>query len=211
VQQVVILLQEKGITYERINIDLDNKPNWLRSYSPTEKVPLLIINQYKVLFESQVICDYLDEVFEGSLQPECYYEKARQRAWIEQARNMLNLIAKMIYFDKNTTSFMDSIEKLLMLLNLIETEHSGECYFSGNRFHLIDIIYATLFRYFAVIELSQIAPILQHMPHLRAWQHSLSKRVSIKKAVPINYNQQLKKFISQKNSYLGALFLKGPL
>jgi len=60
VQRAVITLLEKDIPHRRTYIDLSNKPDWFRQISPLGKVPLLRVGD-EVLFESAVICEYLDE------------------------------------------------------------------------------------------------------------------------------------------------------
>ena len=41
VQRAVIALTEKGVPFERIDIDLANKPDWFLKISPLGKVPVL--------------------------------------------------------------------------------------------------------------------------------------------------------------------------
>ncbi|MBL1241713.1 MAG: glutathione S-transferase family protein, partial [OCS116 cluster bacterium] len=45
VQRAAISLAEKGIEYERKDIDLGNKPDWFLKISPLGKVPLLIVSE----------------------------------------------------------------------------------------------------------------------------------------------------------------------
>ncbi|TYK91382.1 glutathione S-transferase family protein, partial [Streptococcus dysgalactiae] len=65
VQRAAIALSEKGIGFEKIMIDLADKPEWFAAISPLGKVPLLIVRQpdgsQTVLFESSVICEYIEE------------------------------------------------------------------------------------------------------------------------------------------------------
>ena len=62
-QHAAIALLEKKITFQRININLQDKPNWLLSISPTGKVLLLKVldsnQQENILFESVAICEYI--------------------------------------------------------------------------------------------------------------------------------------------------------
>ncbi|MGQ3239965.1 glutathione S-transferase family protein, partial [Shinella sp.] len=60
---------EKGIDFERIDIDLDNKPAWLGDISPGLQVPVFWAGRDEWLFESGVIARYLDQVTEGGLMP----------------------------------------------------------------------------------------------------------------------------------------------
>ena len=44
VQRAVIALNEKGVPFERIDIDLANKPDWFLKISPLGKVPVLLVD-----------------------------------------------------------------------------------------------------------------------------------------------------------------------
>ena len=68
VQRAAIVLAEKGIDFERINIDLANKPDWFLKISPLGKTPVLLVNG-KPIFESAVICEYLEETTVNPLHP----------------------------------------------------------------------------------------------------------------------------------------------
>jgi glutathione S-transferase len=61
VQRVAIVLREKHIPFEQIQIDLKDKPDWFVAISPAGKVPLLKVqcdpDQTVVLFESMAICE----------------------------------------------------------------------------------------------------------------------------------------------------------
>jgi len=61
VQRAAITLEELNIDYKRIDIDLNNKPDWFKKLSPTGKVPLLVIDDDTVLFESAVIAEYIND------------------------------------------------------------------------------------------------------------------------------------------------------
>jgi len=40
VQRAVIVLLEKGVAFDRVNVDLSAKPDWFLALSPTGKVPV---------------------------------------------------------------------------------------------------------------------------------------------------------------------------
>ena len=67
VQRAAIALEEMGIKYHRVDIDLDDPPDWFRQLSPLGKVPLLRINNEELLFESAVIAEYVNELGHGDL------------------------------------------------------------------------------------------------------------------------------------------------
>src|SRR5919204_3887194 len=60
--RVRIVLAEKGIEYETVAIDLDDRPGWIYEKTPTGRVPVLEEDTF-VLAESAVIDEYLNERF----------------------------------------------------------------------------------------------------------------------------------------------------
>ena len=69
VHRAAIVLQEKGIEYDLEYIDRDNRPDWFLAISPHSKVPVLIVDEDRALFESNAIAEYLDELTGGKLIP----------------------------------------------------------------------------------------------------------------------------------------------
>src|SRR5882724_5842121 len=69
VQRAVIALTEKGVPFERVDIDLANKPDWFLKISPLGKVPVLVVRNERgdvALFESNVICEYIEDTQGGA-------------------------------------------------------------------------------------------------------------------------------------------------
>src|SRR6476620_1726119 len=89
VQRAVIALTEKGVTFERIDIDLANKPDWFVAISPLGKTPVLQIGD-TAIFESAVILEYLEETQPHPLHPADPLSRAEHRAWVEFGSAILN-------------------------------------------------------------------------------------------------------------------------
>jgi len=202
VQRVVILMQEKQIAYLRTDIELHNKPEWLKKLTPTGKVPILVVNENKALFESSVICEYLDEVSHGSLHPDDMLDKATHRAWIAYGTEILDCIAKIIYRDKTYKCVETTLAEIADLFCVVEQELSGEKYFSGSQFHIVDAVYATIFRYFDVLGELTTLDLFSKLSKIRKWKDALLQRASVQNAVPGNYNELLVKFIKRRNSFI---------
>ena len=92
VQRAVIALTEKGVPFERIDIDLANKPDWFLKISPLGKTPVLLVGD-TAIFESAVILEYLEETQPNPLHPADPLARAEHRAWIEFDSAVLNDIA----------------------------------------------------------------------------------------------------------------------
>jgi glutathione S-transferase len=82
VQRAVIALTEKGVAFDRIDIDLANKPDWFLAISPLGKTPVLQVGD-TTIFESAVILEYLEETQPKPLHPADPLRRAEHRAWIE--------------------------------------------------------------------------------------------------------------------------------
>ena len=82
---VRMALNMKGVSYEYVDEDLSNKSELLLKSNPVhKKVPVLIHNG-KPICETQIILQYLDEVYGGnscpSLPPADPYDRAMARFW----------------------------------------------------------------------------------------------------------------------------------
>src|SRR5262245_26558272 len=92
VQRAAIVLDEKGMPFTRRDVDLANKPAWFSAISPLGKTPVLLVNETPI-FESAVICEYLDETLLPRLHPHAALQRARERGWMEFGSALLNGIA----------------------------------------------------------------------------------------------------------------------
>jgi glutathione S-transferase len=89
VQRAVIALTEKGVPFDRVDIDLASKPDWFLAISPLGKVPLLRVDD-AVIFESAVILEYLEETQPKPLYPVDSLARARHRGMIELGSAVLS-------------------------------------------------------------------------------------------------------------------------
>jgi len=77
-----IVLAEKSIPYETVEIDLSDRPAWLYEKNPRGKVPVIEEDEF-ILPESSVIMEYLEERFpEPALLPYDPADRAAARLWI---------------------------------------------------------------------------------------------------------------------------------
>ncbi|MFM7426401.1 MAG: glutathione S-transferase family protein [Elainella sp.] len=205
VQRAVITLLEKQISHRRTYIDLAQKPDWFRQISPLGKVPLLKVNQ-GVLFESAVICEYLDEITPGSLHPADPLQKAQHRSWIEFGSSILNSIAG-FYNAPTQPEFEQKRQELVSKFLWIEQALGDPGYFAGDSFSLVDGVYGAIFRYFDVFDQIGEFDIFADAPKVQGWRQLLQSRLSIQQSVSEDYPQRLRLFLQQRNSYLSTLML----
>ncbi len=204
VQRSVILLSEQKTAFKRVDIDLANKPDWFNEVSPLGKVPILLVQTKDSLFESQVICEYLDEISPVSLHPDNAFEKAHHRAWIEFGSGILASIAS-LYSVKDKVSFNQGLDTIESKLNQLELQIFHAPYFCGDKFQIIDAVYGPIFRYFDTFEQILDVNFFAKKPKLKAWRLALSQRPSVQEAVASDYPDKLAAFLKARHGYLASL------
>lgn len=209
VQRAAIALHEKGVVFERIAIDLAAKPEWFRAISPLGKVPLLRVARpdggEAVLFESAVICEFIEETQAGpALHPSDPVERAQHRAWIEFGSSVLSDIyaiettADAGHFEGKRQALIDKFARMEGVLG------SGP-FFAGERFSLVDAAFGPVFRYFDVFDEIADLGILARRPKIAAWRRALADRPSVRSAVTDDYRGRLWTFLRAQSSHLRTL------
>jgi glutathione S-transferase len=206
VQRAVIALREKGVAYRRIDVDLGAKPAWFNAISPLGKVPLLRVrdgHDETVLFESAVICEYLEETRPNPLHPADPLERARHRAWIEFASAVLNDVAG--FYNATPEQFEARRQRLIDRFAWLE-RHLGEGpYFAGERFSLVDAAFAPLLRYFETFERIADFGFFADAPKVMAYRVALAARPAVREAVVGDYGERLLAFLLRRPSHLASL------
>jgi glutathione S-transferase len=202
VQRAAIALEELGIEYRRVDIDLDNPPDWFTRLSPLGKVPLLRIDEGTVLFESAVIAEYVNELGAGALLAQDPLRRARQRAWIEFASAMLDNIGS-LYSARGHDSFERFGAQLDGMWRQLEAALADDGYFDGDSFSLVDAAFAPVFRYIDLFELMLERAFVDEYPRIKQWRPRLAQRASVNRAVRKDYPTLLLEFIGKRESWLG--------
>lgn len=180
VQRSVITLLEKGVEYDIEYIDLADKPRWFLDVSPFGKVPVLVVDDDVVIFESAVINEYLDEVTpEPRLHPEDPLRRAHNRAWIEFGSSLLTDQFHMMMAaeeDQARTHLATLHDKL----RRIEAQLGEGPYFNGARISLVDSALAPMLqRARWVADLVPDFDPVRGLPRVQAWQEALLARPSV--------------------------------
>jgi glutathione S-transferase len=205
VQRAVIAVNEKGVPFERVDIDLANKPDWFLKLSPLGKVPVLVVRSEDgevALFESNVICEYIEDTQGGAkLHPQDPLKRAQHRAWMEFGSTILGELWGLettgdpAIFETKRVAIAEKFAR-------VEEALGSGAFFAGENFSLVDAVFAPIFRYFDVFDTLIDLSVFAETPKVRAWRAELAKRPSVRTAVGADYPQLLLAFLVRHNAHM---------
>jgi glutathione S-transferase len=200
VQRAAITLGYKEVEHKVTFIDLADPPDWFLEISPLSKVPILRVDG-EILFESAVINEYLDDITGGELQPKDPLARAKNRAWIEFASNMLGNTYMM-----KTAAEKGKYEKfrdqLLSQFRRLENRLGDGPWFNGEDFSLADTAFAPLFAHDAVANYRFSVIDAATMPKLDAWSKRLLALPAVKNSVVAEFEEIYLAALETNNCYL---------
>ncbi|KAK0061881.1 glutathione S-transferase omega-1 [Biomphalaria pfeifferi] len=180
-QRTRLVLEYKNITYETINVNLKDKPEWFFDKNPLGLVPILELDD-KIIYESTATCEWLDDVYtQNKLQPTDPYVKAWDRILLE-------------YFGKVTTAFygflrkpdereklQEEFQKYFEFYNDILAKRGGPL-FGGEKPSLIDFFLWPHFERLQILQEIDSRLLLDKskFPSLAKWQESILQVPAVK-------------------------------
>ena len=133
--RIRIVLAEKGLLYETVVVDLDDRPAWIYEKNPPGKVPVLEEDDF-VLPESAVIMEYLEERYpEPPLWPADPAERAAGRLLLERFDQLSRPYYALRRGDEDAREHLDA--ELAGLDSLL----AGRPFLTGREFGLADAAY----------------------------------------------------------------------
>ena len=200
VQRAAIVLAEKGMAFERRDIDLANKPVWFLKVSPLAKTPALLVGD-EAIFESTPICEYLEEVALPRLHPVDPLRRAQHRAWMEFGSALLNSIGA-FYNAAEEPSLLARAAEIRARLAQVDVVLGDGPYFAGASFSIVDATFGPVFRYFDVFDAIGEFGFWVGLSKVQKWRLALATRPSVATAVRPDYPELLGEFLSARRSAL---------
>ena len=200
VQRAVIALTEKGVPFERIDIDLADKPDWFLEISPLGKTPVLMVGDHAI-FESAVILEYLEETHGHPLHPGTLSRAPEHRSWIEFGSALLNDIAG-LYSAPDEAAFKAKAAQLEARFARLESRLEVAPWFAGENFSLVDAVFGPVFRYFDVFD--EIGAFgIRGQAELARWRFGAKRRPSVRPpCCSADYPALLRDFLDRRRSYI---------
>ena len=201
VQRAAIVLLEKEVPFTRRWVDLAAKPDWFTALSPLGKTPVLLAGD-AAIFESAVICEYLDDTLVPRLHPQDALLRARHRGWMEFGSSVLNTIGA-FYTAPDAGALAVQRDVLMGRFDQLEQalDERGP-HFAGTEFTIVDAVFAPVFRYFDTFELIGEGSFFARTPRVQRWRGALAARPSVQHAAVPDYHARLLVFLAARGSEL---------
>jgi glutathione S-transferase len=169
--RVRIVLAEKGIGYDPVEIDLGDRPAWLYAKNPLGRVPVYEEDGGLVLPESVVIAEYLEDRFtEPPLWPADPAERALGRLLVERFDSRLG---DAYYALRRGDPGADvAVQRALGGLDALLEERP---YLSGRDYGLADIAYVP----WVLRAEARLGVDLHPFPALAEWRERVAERPAI--------------------------------
>ncbi len=199
-QRIHIILTEKNVPHKTTYIDIFNKPEWFNTVSPLKEIPILKFNN-KVIFKSNAICEFINDILALELYPQDIFELANSRAWIEFGHSLIMDIYNMS-ISQNKKEYSDKYDEVYKKLERINNEKTKQPYFYGNFFSMIDACYATIFIRLNSLDEAYKTNLLNNFEDLQIWDKELSKKTSVSSSIIDGYSEKLHDLLMKKNAYI---------
>ncbi|KAH8326837.1 hypothetical protein KR067_006795 [Drosophila pandora] len=185
--RIRLMLAVKQVPHHTIYVDLIEKPEWYKDYSPLGKVPAVQLTNLKdqpTLVESMIIAEYLDEQYpeSGRLFPTDPLKKAQDKILIERFAPVVSAIYPVLTLNPNPPA--DAIKNFEAALGVFEEElgKRGTPYFSGQAIGIVDYMIWPWFERFPSMKInSQYELDEKQFGKLLKWRDLVAQDEAVKK------------------------------
>jgi glutathione S-transferase len=177
-QRTRMMLIEKDVPFSLREIDLNDKPNWFLEVSPYAKVPV-IRHAGRVVYESAIINEYLDEVFPAPpMMPGEPAERATARVWIDfMNMKLLPCFYRLMMAqgaDKQDAE-ADTLRAHFRLMETAMAEEGAGPYWFADQLTLVDLALYPWFERLPALEHYRGAVLPENCTRLRSWSDAMDQ------------------------------------
>jgi glutathione S-transferase len=173
--RVRIVLEEKGLEYEVVEVDLQDRPQWIYEKNSTGRVPVVEEDAW-VLPESSVIMEYLEERYpEPALLPADPADRGTARVWIFRHDDFTRPYYALRRGEDGAA------ERFAEQLAGLDDALGAQPWLSGTEYGLADIAYVPW-----VLRARDVLGVpLAAFPAVRSWLARLEERPAIAREVEL--------------------------
>jgi stringent starvation protein A len=184
-QRCRIVLFEKGMDFQIIDVDLFNKPEDLAVMNPYNRVPVLVERDL-VLYESNIINEYIDERFpHPQLMPADPVMRARARLFLFRFEQ--ELFSHVPVLEHGTVKQQEKARFIIKEnLTQIAPIFIKQKYMLGEEFSMLDVAVAPLLwrlEHYQIPMTKQAAPLLKYAERIFSRQAFIDSMTAAEKAM----------------------------
>lgn len=174
-----LVLSAKGLDYEDVPLDLEQKADFAERLSPYRYVPVLIHEGQRV-FESAIINEYLEEAFPvAALMPEDPAQRAEVRFWVNFVHDRL-VSAYFNLMNSNDPAQWPALkERLSRWFRFAEARGFADVWISGESISLADMSLYPWIERFVSAERYRGGSIPEDCVKLMAWVDSMRATTAV--------------------------------
>ncbi|XP_021738206.1 probable glutathione S-transferase parA [Chenopodium quinoa] len=149
-----------------------------------KKIPVLVHNN-KLVCESLIIVEYIDEVWsdKATLLPSDPYRRAQARFWADFVEKKIYDTGRRVWTTKGEDQEAAKKE-FIEHLKVLEQELGNKSYFGGDEFGFVDIVFIPFYSWFHAYETLTNFKIEESCPKIIEWAKRCIQRESVAKALP---------------------------
>jgi glutathione S-transferase len=180
-----LVLGEKGLKFELIEIDLANKPTWFSNVSLYGKVPALEHAGQRIV-ESAIVNEYLEEVFPAPpLLPRDPAQRALARIWIDFANTRFAAAFTKVLWGVTDAERDTARSDLTAAFDLIEKEALAKLsgtgpYWLGTEPSLVDFTFYPWFERLPALQQLADLSLPRGLERLERWREAVAARPAVK-------------------------------
>jgi len=184
-QRCRVVLFEKGMDFQIIDVDLFNKPEDLAVMNPYNRVPVLVERDL-ILYESNIINEYIDERFpHPQLMPADPVMRARARLFLFRFEQELFTHVQSL---EHGTVKQQEKARLVIKENLTQIApiFIKQKYMLGEEFSMLDVAVAPLLwrlEHYQIPMTKQAAPLLKYAERIFSRQAFIDSMTAAEKAM----------------------------
>ena len=184
-QRCRIVLFEKGMDFQIIDVDLFNKPEDLAVMNPYNRVPVLVERDL-ILYESNIINEYIDERFpHPQLMPADPVMRARARLFLFRFEQ--ELFTQVQVLEHGTVKQQEKARFIIKEnLTQIAPIFIKQKYMLGEEFSMLDVAVAPLLwrlEHYQIPMTKQAAPLLKYAERIFSRQAFIDSMTASEKAM----------------------------
>ena len=182
VRKCRVILAERTLPFEFVEESAWNAGTTVPRYNPLNKVPALVMDDGESIYDSRVICEYLDAISGGGLLPADPAQRARVRRYEALGDGLADAGITIFLERKREGGRQDpawiarQLDKVNAAVSTIETALGSRLFLGGDQPDMADIACACAL-FWSEFRMPELG-VRQANPRIKAWAERMESRPS---------------------------------